>query len=219
MKSFYRISDNTLLTRGFPWVRKILNRPEATDCPACGRAIRRWSGTVRALLDPTKGAKWPDALGCGPLHTVSERTLEACAAQGIGPFPSFPLELVRPFPKKLSDSEAPKYFWLDGTRMRDGCLDFEKSGFVDVRFCPECGVRSDNISATHRRQRSRVWPYVIRPGTWKGSDLFTTDLSDAAFFCTEKLVECARKYRLINSRFTPVEAGIAIGDKGVRYLD
>ena len=96
-------------------------------------------------------------------------------------------------------------------------MDFEASGFVDVRFCAECGTRTDEISATFHRQHSGVWQYVFRRGTWNGSNVFTTDLSPCRFFCTEAVVDCARKYKLTNFRFIPVEEGANFKSKGLDY--
>ena len=98
-----------------------------------------------------------------------------------------------------------RYFWLDGQKIQGAMLDFEESGFVNVQFCPECNTRTDDIGATFDRQHSRVYPYAFRPGTWTGLNLFTTDLSHCSFFCTEAVVECARKHKLTNFRFVPAE--------------
>ena len=102
--------------------------------------------------------------------------------------------------------------------MRGALMDFDASGFVDVRFCPECGTRTDDISATGTRRQSAPYPYAFRLGTWNGDHLFTTDLSPCAFFCTERVLECARKHRLTNFRFTAAEDGPQPGSKGIDYL-
>jgi hypothetical protein len=48
--------------------------------------------------------------------------------------------------------------------------------------------------------------------------LFTTDLSPTAFFCTNQVVDCARRNRHSNFRFLPVELGAGAGHRGVDYL-
>jgi hypothetical protein len=176
-------------------------------------------GSIEAFLDRQKGVKWPDALGCGhyPFFILSERVLDAFSKENIGDFPHHAVLIQQPLPKKLAGLVPPRYFWLDGQKMRGAALDFKASGFVGVRFCPECGTRTDDISATCDRQHSRVYPYVFRPGTWNGANLFTTDLSHCAFFCTEAVVECAQKHKLTNFRFIPTEDGASPSSKGLDY--
>ena len=123
-----------------------------------------------------------------------------------------------PLPKRLAGSEPPRYAWLDGHKMKGALLDFEASGVVDVRFCPDCGTRTDNISATFQRQHERVYPYAFHPGTWDGSSLFTTDLSPCYFFCTKAVVDCAQKHRLTNFRFVPAEQGGNSASTGLDYM-
>jgi hypothetical protein len=142
--------------------------------------------------------------------------ISAWKSERLGTIPAKRVRIVGPLPKKLQGTIAPQYFWIDGTKLRGALLDFKASGFVGVKFCTECATRSHNIGATYDRQNSAVWPYVFRDGTWAGLNLFTTDLSQAAFFCTEKLLEIARKYRLTNFRFIPVEEGDGVESRGLK---
>jgi hypothetical protein len=178
------------------------------------------AGAVEAFCDSKKGVQWPDVVGCGhfPFFILSERALRAFSAAGIGDLPHHPVLIQPPLPKKLAAAPAPRYFWLDGQKMRGALPDFEASGFVGVQFCPECGTRTDDISATFQRQHSRVYPYALQAETWSGSHLFTTDLSPCAFFCTQAVVECAREHQLTNFRFIPVEEGASSSSAGVANL-
>jgi hypothetical protein len=56
----------------------------------------------------------------------------------------------------------------------------------------------------------------FKEGTWNGSNLFTTDIAETHFFCTEVFVECARKYKFTNFRFIPIEEGHGYG-KEIKY--
>lgn len=96
-------------------------------------------------------------------------------------------------------------------------VDFDASGFVSVRFCERCGTRNDDLRATYDRQHSGIWPMRFLEGTWNGADVFTTDLSPAAFFCTEKVVECARQNRHTNFAFVPAERA-ASSTEPIDYL-
>jgi hypothetical protein len=221
MPRFYSVANNSLSNLGFPWVMSIRKGLcQIAQCTTCNRTIREPQGDFEAILDAEKGTKWPDVLGCGhwPLLIVSAQVVSAWELEGAGCFPHKKVEFLDPLPRKLVGTTPPPYYWIDGAKLRGALIDFDASGFVGVAFCRECGTRSHNISATFKRQHSSVWPFVFRPSTWTGSNLFTTDISAAKFFCTDKLVEIATKYRFTNFRFIPVEEGAGIESKGLMYL-
>lgn len=221
MPSFFAVRHNSFQNRGLPWIDRIRTGLQSDGlCPECEGIHNRPVGELQVSLERTKAKHWPDVLGSGeyPLLIVSNRVLEAWQTEGVGVFPSSRVTLLPPHPKGLESLEPPAYFWLDGGNMLGARMDFDASGFVDVCFCSTCGRRSDNIKATYSRQNSRVWPYTFVDGTWTGQNLFTTDLSPAAFFCTQLVVDCAVKYRHTNFRFIPVEQGDAMGAKGLVYL-
>jgi hypothetical protein len=222
MKKFYRVSHNTFDTNGFPWITRIVTGLQSGhNCPECSAALELPVGELAVALDSNKGVRWPDVIGSGdyPLFIVSARVLHAWKAEGVGAFPADRLSILQPWPAALMDSIPPAYFWLHGEQMFGARADFDASGFVDVRFCSTCGRRTDNISATYDRQHSAPWPYVFVEGSWNGANLFTTDISPACFFCTDAIVECARKHRHTNFRFIPVEEGNATDSSGLDYLN
>lgn len=217
------VSHNSFSKRGFPWLPRLgKGFREFYRCRLCAspRSLMYAAGPVEGFCDRKKGVKWPDILGCGhyPFFILSERAISAFSAEGIGELPHHAVLVQPPLPKKVAALPVPRYFWIDGKKMRGALLDFEESGFVGVQFCAECGTRTDDISATYDRQHSRVYPYAFRSGTWNGANLFTTDLSHCSFFCTEAVLDCARKHKLTNFRFIPVEEGAYSGSTGLDYM-
>lgn len=180
-------------------------------CQREHRTLYDGSGTMVGKLDSSKGTKWPNILGCGhhPFFIVSQNIIDAWSNENLGTFPIHPFHIAPPIPKKLQQKEQPNYYWIDGKELRGALVDFEASGFVGVDFCPECGTRTENRSETFKRQSAKGarFSFVFREGTWNGLNLFTTDISDTLFFCTDAIVECAKKYGHTNFRFVPVEEG------------
>ena len=223
MTVFYSVSHNSFGARGMPWVQDIVSGLDLVRiCHTCadgGRQLYRPRGTVTVQLEKNKGTHWPDVLGCGawPLFIVSRRVVDDWVADGLASLPAQPIEIIEPIPAKLAELGQPAYFWLDGHAMFGAKLDFEASGFVGVRFCPDCGTRMDDVSATYERQHSGEWPLAVRKETWSGADIFTTDLSPTSFFCTERVIEIAKRCAHKNLRFVPrMIAGSS--HKGITYL-
>jgi hypothetical protein len=220
MVKFYSCCDNSFDTRGFPWAQEILRGVvRGEPCPECKSGTGVPFGEVEVLLRRDKGSRWPDVLGCGswPLFILSGRVLRDWESAGIRDLPASPVRIAEPRPKGLRTVPPPDYFWLDGERMSGAELDFEASGFVGVYFCPHCGTRLDDIRATHRRRRSGIWPMAFVRGTWNGSHVLTTNLSPAYFFCTDLILELARKNRHTNFCFVPAEVA-ASSLEPLKYL-
>ncbi len=219
MTQFYEIDHNTAYTRGVPEIYEIVDGlVDCGTCSTCGVSRREPSGDLRVRLGKTRAKFWPDAIACGeyPCFVVSERFVNAMRECGVRLELGGEVEFVEPNESGLSLDDAPQYYWIDGKQHFAARMNFEASGYVDVRFCPECGVRSDNISMTHRRQHADPPPgTVFDYDETSGLDLFTTDLAPTAFFCTEQVFECARRNKLTNLYFSPVEKG-AIGEP-VKY--
>ena len=223
MTSFFRVSHNSFENKKLPWVKTITTGLEAGSlCNACGAVARRPFGDMEAKLERNKADHWPDVLGSGsyPFFIVSDRVLEDWNSDGVSNVRiGGGLSLVRPLPDHLKNAEPPGYYWLDGMKMFGARMNFEASGFVDVRFCPVCGGRTDNIAATYQRQQSAVCPYTFFDGSWSGSKIFTSDLSPTAFFCTQDLISCATRNRHTNFRFLPTERGNDASSLGIAYLE
>lgn len=118
------------------------------------------------------------------------------------------VEILEPLENGLSLDDAPAYFWVDGKKRRAATMDFEVNGYVDARFCPECGSFSYGIAATaHREDALPPPPIVFEYDTDSGHDLFTSDMSSAYFLCTGRVLRCASRNGLTNIRFSRVEDG------------
>lgn len=209
---FYNIGHNTAYKRGMPEIYEIVSGiTELGKCPLCGVSRREPSGDLKVCLGKTRATAWPDVIACGdyPCFVVSERFVDAMKQAGVR-LELGRVDFVGPYESGLSMLEAPQYFWIDGKKHFGGRMDFDASGFVNVRFCKACGVRSDDISATYDRQHANPPPGLfIHYDESKGLDLFTTDLSPTAFFCTEKVYRAAKKGRLKNFRFEPVKQAVS----------
>ena len=212
MTKFYDIKDNTSYKRGMPEIEEIVaGLEDRGPCPACGVGRRRPTGDLQVRLGKTRARLWPDLLACGdyPCFVISDRFATAMQDCGLQLRIGGRVEFVGPNETGLSLVDAPGYFWVDGNQSRAGKMDFEASGYVDVQFCPHCGVRSNDISRTYDRQHADPAPgQVFDYDESSGLDLFTTDLSPTAFFCTSRVYDCARKHRLVNIAFRPTEQGI-----------
>ena len=205
--------DDTSYRRQMPVVYKILEGlPDYGPCPACGRDMGDPSGDLRVILGDGRARIWPDLMACGSYYcfVVSGRFIDAMHENDIRIEKGGRVDFIEPIENGLSLDDSPGYYWLDGRRGHQaGKMDFDASGYVDVRFCGICANRTDNISLTFdRRHGDPPPPTVFEYDEKTGHDLFTTDLSPCAFFCTERVLNTVKKYKLTNIQFKAVEEGV-----------
>lgn len=217
---FFSVTHNSFAKKGFPWVAKIVKGQVEQICSTCQNPTFYPKGEISVTLESKKGTLWPDVLGCGDglLFVVSERILKDWKKEGLKEFPCYAVTILEPIPPRLKEKEKPKYFWIDGKKIKGACFDFLASGFVNPSSCPGCGRIFYDVEATYDRQVHQKSPYVFKPSSWTGQSLFTTDLSNLSFFCTEKILEVAERYRHSNFLFVPIAEGIGADSKGIDYL-
>ena len=209
---FFSIMDDTSYRRQVPVIIWIIEGLlDYGPCPGCGATRRDPSGDLRVTLSDDRARIWPDLMACGeyPCFVASARFVDAMLETGIRIEKGGRVDFIEPIENGLSMDDSPGYYWLDGRRGHQaGKMDFDTSGYVDVRFCGVCANRTDDISLTFNRQRADPPPpTVIEFDAKTGHDLFTTDLSPCAFFCTERVLETVKKYKLTNIAFYPCEEG------------
>jgi hypothetical protein len=204
MTRFFAVSDNGIYDDDQPTVEDVLTAPRTSTCTRCGANGAQYAGALEVSLARDIGRSWPDVLSWSPFLAVAQRVIDALHADGAGDFPRHDVIIRPPLPRRLEGMPPPRYSWLHGARMGGALLDFDASGFVGVRICEECGRRTDNIGATHRR-RQAVIRHTLRRGTWTDSHLFTTDWSPNLFFCTNALVSCTVQKHFTNFLFLPTE--------------
>lgn len=210
MTSYYGISDNTFDKDGMPWIQSIVDGlVDIGRCLVCQRGQSKL-GDLKVLMQDERAKYWPDVLGCGayPCFVVSQRFVDSMRKDGIRLVLGGGVKILEPVENELSLKDAPPYYWVDGKRHRAAKMDFEASGYVDARFCRECGAFSSDISATNSRQHADPPPPItFHYDEGSGYDLFTTDMSWAYFLCTERVLRCASLNKLTNIEFTRVEDG------------
>lgn len=208
----FRISNDTAYRRQMPEICKIVvGLPDCGPCPECSVNMRDPSGDLRVILADDRARIWPDLIACGdyPCFVASVRFVDAMRECGVRIEKGGRVDFIEPIENGLSLDDSPGYYWLDGSQGHQaGKMDFDFSGYVDVHFCDICSNRTHNISVTFDRQRADPPPPTVFEYDAKtGHDLFTTDLSPCAFFCTERVLEIVKKYKLTNIAFYPCEEG------------
>lgn len=183
----------------------------AFECPRCGRRETEPVGTILLRPPRTGGTFWSDATetsgGVSGLY-VSARVKEALDAAGARYGKAFSAVVEPPYPKKLQNCKPPEYFHITGEL--GARLDFEASGYRVTYTCPACGrIKTDPLSKPTRDQ--------FLEASWNRSDIFFTDLSPAAMFCTQRILELARAHRWTNFRFVPLNEAYNASHKGIDY--
>ena len=218
MTRFFGIRDNTFGSRGMPWMQELQVICPGPQCRTCEN-IRWWypSGDLVARMENKPARSWPDVMGNGRvLFIASERFVDAMGACGVRVEAGGSVEIEEPLHNGLSLDDAPKYFWIDGARHRAARMDYEASGYVGVSFCEGCGRVQYDVGATYDRQHEDPPPpEVFDYDASSGHDIFTTDQWPRKLFCTDRVLRCAKRHKLTNIRFKPVENGMY--GKPIRY--
>jgi hypothetical protein len=213
-----------------PWISEFVNQDDycvvEQICSVCGKKLTAqknenyYDRPMEALLDKS-GNNWTNIIGSGerPFFTVvSQRTLEIWEKEGIGTFPAFPVTLLPPYPKKMTEP-PPMYYRLDYKKMEGVEIDLVASGFVDVKVNSICGHYFYNNAKSSALSESQITPFILREDTWNGTNVFRPKYLVGYMFCTEKVVDCAAKYKMMNFQFIPLEiAGSATAFRGVDYM-
>ena len=209
---FYLISDRTFHTRGVPWITQYISGTEHHgDCEECGGRLEECHSEMVAKLKRNRCRLWTDLIGCGSMliMVMSEVFVNAMRGDGMRVETGGRVTFAEPLRNGLSLADAPSYFWVDGGKMRAAEMDYEASGYVGAERCSRCGRVWSDIPATFARMHEEPPPPIVFDYDESlGFDLFTTDMTPLRFFCTERVLACAKRHRLTNIAFSPVEAGL-----------
>ncbi|MBX9735530.1 MAG: hypothetical protein K2X32_01270 [Phycisphaerales bacterium] len=145
------------------------------------------------------GRKWYDFVSASNVQSTmfSERAIEAFASVGAQGYRVVPVKVsFRPNPPpKLA---PPKYFAIELT----SCvrLDVAASGYEQGDYCTLCARRTATTQETNFVRKGRS----LDMSTYDGADIFAVGhLESRNEYCSLKIVEVARKYKLTNSAFQP----------------
>lgn len=211
MSTFYRLTHNSSYNRMFTWAASIHPRSDTYErtCKVCGVRESYPVGAFDVTVEG--GSRYPDVLGCGayPFLIVSETIIGDWREANITSFHVYPVGISNVLTKRLRDIPPPQYYRveLDGVCQ----IDSKASGLRVVNQCPECHhLWTDPISASG---------FQMVPDSWDGSALFRdSTLYPRVSFCTELILELARKHRRTNFRFEPMEGPFDSSSKGINYL-
>lgn len=205
MMIFYTIRHNTSHKNSMAQTCEILEGiADDGECPVCGKQRRGPNGDIKITMGHENAKIWPDLIACGdyPCFVVSQRFMDAMTQEKIHVYLGGKFLIVGPIPKGLTASSQPKYYWVDGSKHCAAKMNFERSGFVDAKLCPACGSFTYDIPATYACQHAFPPPAIdFDYDTQRNLELFTTNMSPTAFYCTQKLVSVAKKYKLTNIGF------------------
>lgn len=181
---------------------------KVVECPFCHACAKKPEGLVTVTVTTKHGSHWPDiSQGAVQGLCISKRVKDALDVAGYGYGATVSIKVVPPFPRALVDP-PPEYFMMLGDV--GAAFDFEKAGMAVKRRCPNCGK-------VEREAKTPLQEDFVK-NTWNGMDIFVTDLSPFSFYCTERIVELARKNRWAGFHFVPLEQAHDYTHPGIAYL-
>ncbi len=208
---FYWFSDNSPYNPQFTYAYRIHARSEKIDrvCPECGGIERYPKGAFDVSVE--EGSEYPDVLMCGeyPFLIVSQGVIGDWKQAGIQAFRTFPVGIARVDSKALWSVHAPTYYRVE---IEGRChIDLEASGLHVTLLCPLCNrlVTEPSVSSG----------FKMVTDSWDGSPLFRDpDLYPCVTFCTDFVLELAKKHHRTNFRFEPMQGPHDNFSRGIDYL-
>jgi len=208
---FYKFGHNSFDNPQFTWAYEIESKSENVDttCPECGTRRQYPSGAFDVSVEG--GSLFPDILGCGeyPFLIISQNVIEHWKEAGIHSFYTYPVGIAEVNSDELQNIPAPAYFRVE----IDGrCkIDLEASGLRAVQHCQLCHYLDTEPSVASG--------FKMIVDTWDGSPIFRDfDLYPRISFCTQLVIEIARKHKHTNFRFEKMEGPFNISSRGINYL-
>ncbi len=210
-QNFYTFSHNSSYNRQFPWAISIHAKSEMIDriCPEYGVRERYPSGAFDVTIEG--GSEYPDFLGCGayPFLIVSQTVINDWKAAGITSFYTYPVGIVEVESEELENTSSPTYYRveIDGRCQ----IDLKASGLRVIRQALDCHylITEPSVGSGFR----------MLPKSWDGSPIFRdVDLYPRINFCTELVLQIARKYKHTNFRFEPMEGSFDHFSSGIGYF-
>lgn len=211
--NFFEFSNNSTANKKFTWAYGIdpKSKKSTKVCRKCGSVSSIYKDPL--LLEVEGGSKYPDVLGCGeyPFLIASEMVVTDWEREKVSGFRSFPAVINKVESVSLEKSPIPKYYRIE---ISGQCrIDLQESGYKNVEICKKCGQ-------TGYVDIFQLTGHKMIPGSWEGTDVFRdTELFPTIYFCTEKVIEVARKYKHTNFRFEPMDEPIDLDSRGIKYLD
>ena len=205
---FYAIQDRTFWACGMPWIAKltkgVVREEECARLLQRGYIPGRWRRLCAFGLRTWYTMARPDRLWSqAGLFVTSGRFVKALREKGVRLELGGRVWTDDRLPKRLSLADAPDYHWVDGDRHGSAAMDFGASGYVGVELSAACDWWWYDV----KESRPGDFPVVFDYDATSGLDLFTTDRSPEAFYCTERVLECAGEHLLTNVAFRPIEEG------------
>jgi hypothetical protein len=202
MSVLYRIGHDSFTHPDIPWVQSIHRGLEEAECAKCKKVFRYLTGDLIVHLEKGKYLKNADCLGCGayPAFIVSERFL------GILPKHYSNSNFVGGRVQFANFKSKKNYYWIIGKSISFGSLDFEKSGFVDCKFCDGCNQHHSDVIKSMYVQYTLTPRYTLSHYDVK-NPFFTSRFLENLYFCTKEFAEIIQQNGLKNFRFEEVGIG------------
>jgi hypothetical protein len=206
MKNVFKISYDTFDEGG--WANASGFGPLTTDMPFIApamldRELKFWELNPRppGIDINARGKNWPDILGNGGgalRFWVSDKVLNSLATEQISIREATAMPIAKIAGKTLQKKQAPRYFVLQAV------------AGIEVDYAAS-GIPLDETGKPVLSREMQLHPpkNILKLSSWNGSDLFSWSNrggnTGLELFCTERVIEIAKRDGWTNVKFEPIE--------------
>jgi hypothetical protein len=212
---FFKISDRTFKTIGFPMVSEKISEHEFTNepyerCSICRNFTKKQIlefHNVEGVLEKRMGTKWGDVLYITDWYSnclFSEKAIKVIFNCDYIPEYCHKYKIANDPPtKKLNMDLMPDYYWIDEILIESVKLDYEKSGLPVKEYCDKCGgpIYVDEDILDFLEKENPV--YYVDEESHNGEEFFPFVSDASGFVGTLSLVKRIVENNLSNFHIVP----------------
>jgi hypothetical protein len=168
--------------------------------------------SMNVLLKKNIGSVWPDLLSDNQYFEYvifSDKVYQLLEQAGLSNIRGGIVNIVGEYWEPLTTENKPDYYWVNFDNLNKYEIDWDKSGYKDIKICSECRAKRFDISKTMDYMLANpANPLFLEQKLRENEILFTVEQRFTQIFFTNNFLQMIRENKLTNFRFQNMAHGL-----------